>query len=135
MATEHSIANFTMVRSSITIASRATSSITKTFAGVCAQRRRVPYLPHGMFFFSWKVGKRKFCSTRIFTLDSWDNGTVLSFASRSMNIMKKDGAIILSPVLLYMFRRDISFSKELLYAYTTIHLSWVFFFVTIKFNK
>jgi len=93
------------VRSSITIVSRAKSSIIETFAKVCAQRRLHAFLV-ARFLFSWKVQKKKVLLRKNFYSLDWDNGTVFPFASRSMNIMEKDGAIILSSVLLYIFCRD-----------------------------
>lgn len=53
------MAGFTMVRFSITIVSRAKSSITKTFTEVCTQRRHGPCLPRGVTSFFLKRTKKE----------------------------------------------------------------------------
>lgn len=91
------------------IASRARSLVRGNFCRSVRTKKTCPISFFGRVLFSFflgKYGEGKSRSAKIFTPDSWDNGTFLPFASRSINIMKKDGAIILSPALLYTFCRD-----------------------------
>lgn len=53
------MADFTIVRSSITIVFRAKSSIMETFAEVRAQRRHAPYLLRGVFPFFLKSTRKE----------------------------------------------------------------------------
>ena len=88
-----SMEDFTIVRSSITIISRAKSSIMKTFAEESAQRRHALCLPRGTF--SLEKYKKVLLGENLYPPTRETMARFFSFVSRSMNIMKKGDAIVL----------------------------------------